>query len=156
VILRVSAKFFSGGRGQWKHRDREMAPISLPPFYQWRVRGRTGHAPRAHLKATVHQEPHVKSEDFFTKNNHFQKNAYLLRKIQPDFVRKALHPGLHLALITPVPERRSAQQRTTMIGEISWIVLTIRVLVEKHISGHRPPLPPSVDAYALFCRRRRS
>jgi len=51
-----------------------------------------------------------------------------------------------LALITPTSQRRSAQQRTTMVGEISWIVFTIRVLVKKHISGPRP-------SFAPFCRR---
>jgi len=29
-----------------------------------------------------------------------------------------------------------------MVGEISWIAFTIRVLVEKHISGPRPFLAP--------------
>jgi len=42
-------------------RPREIAPISLPPFYQWRVRRCTGHAPGVHLKRTLHQKPHVKS-----------------------------------------------------------------------------------------------
>jgi len=54
--------------------------------------------------------------------------------------------GFHLALIIPASQHRSAQRRTTMVGKISWIVFTMRVLVEKHISGPRPSL-------ALFCRR---
>jgi len=33
-----------------------------------------------------------------------------------------------------------------MVDEISWIVFTISVLVEKHISGPRPSLAP-------FCQR---
>jgi len=37
--------FFLGGREQKEYQDREIAPISLPPFYQWRVRERTGYAP---------------------------------------------------------------------------------------------------------------
>jgi len=49
----VGRKIF-GRSGQKEHQDREIAPISLPSFYQWRVRGRTRHAPRAHLKGTLH------------------------------------------------------------------------------------------------------
>jgi len=40
-----------------KDKDREIAPMSLLLFYQWRVKGRTGHALRAYLKETQHQEP---------------------------------------------------------------------------------------------------
>jgi len=40
----VSAEKFLGGKGQKEHQDQEIAPISLPSFYQWRVRGCTGHA----------------------------------------------------------------------------------------------------------------
>jgi len=64
---------FSGEREQKEHHDRETAPISLPPFYQWRVRGRTGHAPWAYLKGTLHQEPRVKSEDLFMDKYPFSK-----------------------------------------------------------------------------------
>jgi len=39
-------------RGQWKNQDREIAPISLPLFDQWRVRRRTGHTHRG----TLHQD----------------------------------------------------------------------------------------------------
>jgi len=49
--------FFWEERGQKVKRNtktEKLAPISLLPFYQWRVRGRTGHAPRTHLKRTVH------------------------------------------------------------------------------------------------------
>jgi len=47
-----------------------IAPISIPPFYQWRDRGCNKHAPRLGdalgiLKRTLHQEPHLKSEDLF-------------------------------------------------------------------------------------------
>jgi len=70
----VGRKTF-GGRGQRKHQDREIASISLPLFYQWRVRGRTGHAPRAHLKGTLHQEPRVKSEDLFMEKYPFREKC---------------------------------------------------------------------------------
>jgi len=36
-----------------------------PLLYQWRVRRRTGHTHRDHLKETLHQEPHVKMKTFF-------------------------------------------------------------------------------------------
>jgi len=49
--IKVSAEKILGGRRQRKHQDRKIAPISLLPFYQWQVRGRTG--PRAHLKETA-------------------------------------------------------------------------------------------------------
>jgi len=128
-----------GGREQKKHQDREIVPISLPPFYQWRVRGRTGYAPRAHLKGTLHQDPRVKMKTFSSRNTHFRKKYQSLENFSLFSCEKTLHPGLHLTLIT------AAQQRTTMVGE-SWNVFTIRVLVEKRISGSRPSL-------ALFCRR---
>jgi len=71
----VSAEKFTGGRGAKRHQDREIAPISLPPFYEWRVRGRTGHAFRAHFKETLHQEPCVKSEDLFMEKYPFPKKC---------------------------------------------------------------------------------
>jgi len=60
---------------------RKIELIILPPFYQWRpwrVRGHTGHAPRAHLKETMHQELHVKMKMFF-RNMHFLENTRHLR-----------------------------------------------------------------------------
>jgi len=36
-VKRASAEKFSGG--QWKNQDREIAPISLSLYYQWRVIG---------------------------------------------------------------------------------------------------------------------
>jgi len=64
----VSAKKFWGGRGQRKHQDREIVSISLPPFYQWRVRGHIGHASRAYFKGLLHQEcPDKKSRPFMEK-----------------------------------------------------------------------------------------
>jgi len=47
--LRVSAEKISGVKGQKKHQDRKIAPISLPPLYQCQLRGRTGHAPSEDL-----------------------------------------------------------------------------------------------------------
>jgi len=41
----VSTENFPEGRGQKEHQDREIAPISFLPFYQWWVKGHTGHAP---------------------------------------------------------------------------------------------------------------
>jgi len=66
--LRLSAEKFSGEREQKEHQDREIAPIILSSFYQWRVKGRTGHTPRAHLKGTL---PRVKSEDLFMEKYPF-------------------------------------------------------------------------------------
>jgi len=54
-----------------------------------------------------------------------------LENFSPISCEKTLYPSSHLALITPASKCRSAQQRTTMVGEISWIVFTIRVLVKK-------------------------
>jgi len=46
----VSDEKFSGWEGEKEHhQDREIAPISFLPFYQWRVKGRTEHAPRDNL-----------------------------------------------------------------------------------------------------------
>jgi len=70
----VGRKIF-GGKGAKEHQDREIALINLPPFYQWRVRECTGHAPRAHLKGTLHQEPHIKSEDLFMEEHPFLENC---------------------------------------------------------------------------------
>jgi len=42
VSLRASAETFPE-EDQWKDQDQKIAPICLPTFYQWRVRGRTGH-----------------------------------------------------------------------------------------------------------------
>jgi len=100
--LRVSAENFSGG-GRWQkeQQDRVIAPISLPLFYQWRVRWCTGHAPRAHFKGTLHQESHVISEYLLWRNTHFRKNTYLFEKFIPMSCEKTLYPGPHLTLITP-------------------------------------------------------
>jgi len=60
LLPKASAEKFPGGDRQ-KDLDREIAPISLPPFHQWRVIGCTGQASRAHhLKGTMHLELHVK------------------------------------------------------------------------------------------------
>jgi len=83
----VSAKKFPG-LGQWKNKDREIAPISTHLLYQWRVRGRTGHTPRIQLKGTLHQEPSVKNEEIFWRNTPFLENAYLFRKYQNIIVQK--------------------------------------------------------------------
>jgi len=83
----VNRKFFEKrGGGKRKHQDREIVlSISLPPFYQSWVRGHTRNAPRAHLKGMLYLEPRVKSEDLFI-DTYFQKNVYLFRKLQPNFV----------------------------------------------------------------------
>jgi len=80
LALKVSAEKFSGGRGQKEQQDREIAPISLPPFYHWRVRGLTGHAHRAYFKGTLHQEPRIKSEDLFMEKYPFPENSYLFKR----------------------------------------------------------------------------
>jgi len=63
VGSRASAENFPGGGGggnkKAKSTDREIAPITQFPFYQWRVSGHTGHAPRDRFKGTLHQEPCV-------------------------------------------------------------------------------------------------
>jgi len=95
--------------GQWKNQDREIAPISLPLLlYQWRVKVRTGHTPRAHLEESLQSpqgsaaEPRIKIEGLFWRNAHFRENDYLFIKFQAIFVRKKkLHTELHLSLITP-------------------------------------------------------
>jgi len=56
--------------------DREIALIiSLPLFYQYRVRGSIGHTSRAHLKGTLHQESRVKNKDLILEIYSFRKNA---------------------------------------------------------------------------------
>jgi len=69
----IGRKFFEGEEGGKRNTktEREIAPISLPPFYKWWAREHTGHAPRAHLKETLHQELHVKSEDLFMEKGPF-------------------------------------------------------------------------------------
>jgi len=42
---------------QWKNQDRNIAPISLTPLYQWRIKGRNEHTPRALLKRTLLKSP---------------------------------------------------------------------------------------------------
>jgi len=90
ILFIVFCALFSGdGDGPIESQDREIAPISLPPFYQCRVRGRTGHAPRIHLKGMLHQELRIKSEDLFLEKHPFPgKCLYLFRKFQAFFVRK--------------------------------------------------------------------
>jgi len=67
------------------------------------VKRQTGYAPSAHLKGTLHQKPHVKSEDlFFGETSSFGK-CLPLKKLQAIFVRKTWYPVTHLALITLVP-----------------------------------------------------
>jgi len=73
---RASAEKFPGKEGEWKNQDREITPISLSLFYQWRARERNGHMLRAHVKKTLHQEPRVKSKDLFRRKIHFRENAH--------------------------------------------------------------------------------
>jgi len=80
VLLRVSAEKFKGVK---EAPNREIAPICLPPsllfinggFYQWRFINGAGHAPGVHLKGTLHQKPHVKSEDFFMEKYPFPEKS---------------------------------------------------------------------------------
>jgi len=102
------AEKFSVGRGQKEHKDREIAPISLPLFHQCRVRGCTGHAPRAHLKEMLHQEPCIKSEDLLMEKYPFPENVYFIRKFQPNFLQKTLYPSPHLALKEEGPIGRNS------------------------------------------------
>jgi len=51
---------------------------------------RTGHAPRAHLNGTLHQEPRVKSEDRFWKNIHFLEKCLPFQKSSGHFLAKKL------------------------------------------------------------------
>jgi len=60
---------------------------------------RTRHAPRAHLKETLHQESCVKVKIFLGKMTISGKMAFF-RKFQLIFLRKKIVAGLHLALIT--------------------------------------------------------
>jgi len=116
VLLRASAEKFSRGRD--KHQDREIAPISLPPFYQWRVRGRTGHAPKAHLKGTLHQEHRVKVKIFLWRNPISGKIPIFLEDFSPIscekiWLRSSLglnHPCIYLNV-----DRRSKELR--MVSE---------------------------------------
>jgi len=49
------------------YQDRELAPIHLPPFYQWRVRDRTGHSLRARFPQVyaASRTPHKKWQLLF-------------------------------------------------------------------------------------------
>jgi len=90
ISSRVSAETFSGRREQKEHQGREIAPISLPPFYQLRVKGRTGYAPRAYLKGMLHQETRVKSKDLFTEKYKFSEKCLSFQKISAQFRAKKL------------------------------------------------------------------
>jgi len=68
--------------------------VTNKPFYQWLVRGRSGHVPMAHLKKTLYQKLRVKSEGLFWRNTYFRENAHLFRKFQAILVRKTLNTGL--------------------------------------------------------------
>jgi len=112
-----------------------------------RVRGSTEHAPRAHLKGTMHQDPRGKSNNLFMEKYTFPEKCLTFYKISAQFLAKNFVPirspiGLNhkspqLALIS----RQSVHQRSTMVGVgEGWIVFTIRVLVEKDTSGSPPSL----------------
>jgi len=58
--------------------------------YQFWVRGRTGHAPRAHLKRTLHHEPRVKSEELFIEKYRFPEKYLSFEKISAQFLAKKL------------------------------------------------------------------
>jgi len=66
----VSAEKFLGAKETPRPRNSTNKPPSFYntikiKIYQWRIRRRTRHAPKPHLKGTLHKEPHVKSEDLF-------------------------------------------------------------------------------------------
>jgi len=76
----VDRKIFRVG-GAIENHNREIVPISLPPFYQWQVRERIGHASKVHLKEMLHQEPREKVKTF---------------------LGEIPYPGPHWVLITPL------------------------------------------------------
>jgi len=85
------------------NQDRKIIPISLPPFYQWRVGWDTELAPSNHFKITLHQEPCIKSEDlFFGETFIFGKMTTFSKNVRSFSCEKTLYSGLqHLALIIP-------------------------------------------------------
>jgi len=96
----VGRKISKGG-GQWKKPKPKNSTNKPPLLYQWRIRGRTGHKLRAHQKGTLHQEPHIKSEDLFLEKLPFSENAYApFEKISGIFVQKNFVLRCPLVLIT--------------------------------------------------------
>jgi len=84
VIKGVGRNIFR--EGSMENQGREIALISLPLLYQWRVRGRIGYTPRAHLERALIQEPRIKNENLvFEEAPVFGKNAYLIKKISGHF-----------------------------------------------------------------------
>jgi len=86
----------------------------------------------------------------FLEKTHFRENAYIfLENCRPLSSEKTLHPGSHLALITPVSQRQPAQ----MVGE-SWNVFKKKklVLVEKHINDIMCENPRPLPLALLFRR----
>jgi len=96
----VGRKIFGEKRGQNEHQDREIAPISPLPFYQWRVRGRIGMHPGITSREHCIRAPRKKWKLFYGEIPISGKMPNLFR-FQPNFVRKIFVPGPHLALITP-------------------------------------------------------
>jgi len=122
----MSAENFTEERRQKEHQDREIAPISFPPFHQWQVRRRTGHAPRNHLKGTLHQEPHIKSEDLFMEKRLFPEKCLSWENFSPISCEKTLYPGPHLAppLALNVDQRsRELRLLVKYVGEVNKITM---------------------------------
>jgi len=76
-------------RGQWKNQDREIEPISTLFFISGGLGGAMAIRPgQGSPQGSAASRARVKSEDFFWKNSHFRKNAYLFRKCRVIIVRK--------------------------------------------------------------------
>jgi len=83
------------------------APISIPLLYQWRVKRRNGHTPRAQLKETLHQEPRVKSEGLFWEKLPFSGKCLSFWRISGHFRTKKLCVRVHTCLLTSTSEAKN-------------------------------------------------
>jgi len=70
------------GKGAVERQSPKNSSNKPPTILSERVRGRTGHAPTVHLKGTLHQEPYVKSKDYFLEKHPFSENAFF-KKFMP-------------------------------------------------------------------------
>jgi len=102
-----------------------------------------------HTKETLHQESHVKSEDIFSRNTHFQEN-YFFRKFQVTFVRKKICAQLpfgpnHPYLLTSTSIDGWWELECFHKMSACWKT-HYRIMYEN--LGVRLPLAPSADAHA--------
>jgi len=97
----ASAENFSGGREAMENPRPRNSTNKPPSTLSWWIRRCIGHAPRAHLKRTLHQEPSIKTEDlFFEEISIFEKMPIILENFWQFSCEKTLYSGPNLFSIT--------------------------------------------------------